>query len=436
MSKIWTVAIAEYVLAVKTKAFVISVILMPILMGGMIALKPLLENNRDISDQKIAVVDRSGGELVAALATAAEKRNAEGIREKSSGEQIHPRYLVEAPDAATLAGKSDPEIQLALADRVRNGELHAYLWIESGVIEAAPTAKASFHARSTSGDLRQWLGAQLTENVQRKRFEGEELDALKKKLAPVAVVPQELAVRTAEGTIQVGVVDTKGMQTGVGVGLGMLLFMLIMSGAPRQLNCVVEEKMNRVSEVLLGSVPPFDLMMGKLISSVGVSLTLGVLYVAGGYGVLNHFDLGALLDPQLFVWFTLYTIAGVFLFGSLFTAIGAACNDLNDAQSLITPVMLVVMLPMFVWPQVIEEPNSSFAMIASLVPFATPMLMVTRQAIPPGPLNAWEPYLGLALCVAMAIFCVFAAGRIFRVGLLSHGQAPKLTQLVKWVFKS
>lgn len=436
MSKIWTVAVAEYVLAVKTKAFVISVVLMPILMGGMIALKPLLENNRDIADQRVAVVDESGGELLQALVGASEKRNAEAIRDPESGEQIFPRYLFEAPEPSSTAGKSAPEIQLALADRVRSGELHAYVWIEKGILEVAPEAKVSFHARSTSGDLRQWLGAQLTEAAQRRRFEGEALEALKKKLAPVPVVPQELAVRTADGAIQIGVVDTKGLQTAVGVGLGMLLFMLIMSGAPRQLNCVVEEKMSRVSEVLLGSVPPFDLMMGKLISSVGVSLTLGVLYVGGGMGVLQHFDLGALLDPELLIWFTLFTIAGTFLFGALFTAIGAACSDLHDAQSLITPVMLIVMLPMFVWPQVIEEPNSTFSTIASLVPFATPMLMVTRQAIPPGPLQGWEPYLGLLLCAATAVLCVFAAGRIFRIGLLSHGQAPKLTQLVRWVFRS
>lgn len=435
MSKIWTVTVAEYVLAVKTKAFVISVVLMPILMGGMIALKPLLENNRDIQDQKIAVIDRSESALGTALSNSAEQRNKEKIRD-ANGEQIFPRYLIELPDAESFASQSDPEIQLALSDRVRKGDLHAYVWIQKGIVEVDPQALVSFHARSTSSDLRNWIAGVLTETAQRKRFEGEELDALKKKLAPVAVVPQELAELSSDGTIKVGVVDTKGKQTAVGIGLGILLFMLIMSGAPRQLNCVVEEKMNRVSEVLLGSVPPFDLMMGKLISSVGVSLTLGLLYVAGSYAVLQHFDLSGLLDPQLFVWFTLFTIVGVFLFGALFVAIGAACNDLNDAQALITPVMLVVMLPMFVWPQVIQEPNSNFAMIASLVPFATPMLMVTRQAIPPGPMHAWEPFLGLALCIAMAIFCVFAAGRVFRIGLLSHGQAPKFSQLIRWIFKS
>ena len=129
------------------------------------------------------------------------------------------------------------------------------------------------------------------------------------------------------------------------------MYITVMSSAPQLLNSVIEEKMSRISEVLIGSITPFQLMMGKLLGSVGVSVLLAAIYIAGGLvgrAVLGRLrerrDAGRISPGSL-----LFLVMAGLIFGSIFIAIGAACNDLKDAQSMMTPAMLLVMLPMFTW---------------------------------------------------------------------------------------
>ena len=119
------------------------------------------------------------------------------------------------------------------------------------------------------------------------------------------------------------------------------------------------------------------------------------------------------------------------LFGSIFMAVGAAVNQAKEAQGMLLPVWLLLMLPMFVWLQVIREPTSGFATWVSFVPPATPLLMVLRmtasEAVP-----LWQPIAGIVVLLATTALCVLAAARIFRIGILAQGKAPKLSQLIRW----
>jgi ABC-2 type transport system permease protein len=192
--------------------------------------------------------------------------------------------------------------------------------------------------------------------------------------------------------------------------------------------------MQRIAEVLLGSVQPFALMMGKLIGMVGVSLTLSSIYLGGAYWAVQHYGYGEYLTWDIVAWFLLYQTLAVFMFGSIYAAVGAACTDMKEAQAMLTPVTLIAMLPMFIWISVVKEPTSVFSTIASLFPPATPTLMLARQAIPPG-IPLWQPILGLALMVATTFLCVYAAGRIFRVGILLQGKGARFSDLVRWVIR-
>ena len=122
------------------------------------------------------------------------------------------------------------------------------------------------------------------------------------------------------------------------------------------------------------------------------------------------------------------------MWGGMFIAVGSAVSDMKEAQSLVTPVMLIAVSPMFVWLNVVKEPSSSFALAMSLIPPATPMLMIIRQAVPPG-IPAWQPALGITLVLLTTIACVFAAGRIFRVGILMQGKGAKVGEMMRWVFR-
>ena len=196
---------------------------------------------------------------------------------------------------------------------------------------------------------------------------------------------------------------------------------------------VLEEKMSKISEVLLGSLSPFQLMLGKLLGSIGVALLLATLYLGTALAVAVKFGYGDLARPELLAAAALFIFLGVLLFGSIFMAIGSACNDLKDAQSLMAPVMILALMPAMLWMIVLQRPASPISVGLSLFPPATPMIMLMRMALSPPP-PAWQVILSVVLTTLTALFCVWASGKIFRTGLLMQGKAPSFAQLAKWVF--
>jgi ABC-2 type transport system permease protein len=122
------------------------------------------------------------------------------------------------------------------------------------------------------------------------------------------------------------------------------------------------------------------------------------------------------------------------MFGSLFIAVGAAATDVKDTQTLLMPIMLIACLPFFALGPIMQEPNGTIARVCSFFPFSTPMLLVARQSVPPG-VPAWEMAAGIAIVLLTTLVCLWAAGRIFRVGILMTGKGAKFTEMVRWVFR-
>jgi ABC-type Na+ efflux pump permease subunit len=220
---------------------------------------------------------------------------------------------------------------------------------------------------------------------------------------------------------------------GIPVAVLMLMYITVMSSAPQLLNSVIEEKMSRISEVLIASVTPFQLMMGKLIGGVAVSTLLAAIYIAGGLAVAQYWGgYASAVTPMILVWFLLFLVMSIFIFGSLFVAIGAACNDLKDSQSMMTPVMVLVMLPMFTWASVLRAPDGTMATVLSLIPTAAPFLMMLRIALRPGP-PGWQIAASVALMAGTVMVVVWAAGKIFRTGLLMQGKSATVAEMLRWV---
>jgi ABC-2 type transport system permease protein len=197
---------------------------------------------------------------------------------------------------------------------------------------------------------------------------------------------------------------------------------------------VVEEKMQRIAEVLLGSVRPFELMMGKLVGMMAVSLTIAGVYLSGAYWAASHFGFGDYISIDLLVWFLVFQTMADLMFGSLFIAVGAACTDMKETQNLLLPIMLLVCLPLFLMGNIIQDPAGPVVRGLSFFPFATPNLMIVRLALQPG-LPWWEPALGVVVVLLSTIFCVYAAGRIFRVGILMQGKGARIGEMLKWVVR-
>ena len=281
--------------------------------------------------------------------------------------------------------------------------------------------------------LRGWIAGVVNADVRARRFKAAGIDqTVAERLSrPVPTENLQLAERSDAGSAKkVDPVRTMA----VPVVLLFFVFMIVMTSGPQLLNSVIEEKMSKISEVLLGSVTPFELMMGKLIGNVGVSMLLATLYLGAAYGVAAYNGYADVITPGLLAALVVFLFLAVLVFGSLYMAVGAACNDMKDAQSLMWPVMILSMLPMFVWTSVLKDPTSSLSVGMSLFPTATPFLMLMRMAMQPPP-PPWQVALSIALTTATAIACVWAGGRIFRTGLLMQGKTPTLAEMAKWAMK-
>ena len=438
MRKLWVIAKREYRATVQTKAFIIAIVLMPIMMGGGLGVQMLMEGRVDTGDKKIAVLDLSG-RTFATLEQAVEKRNRDDIWDTQRKRQVESKYCLEE---VTAKGEDLNAELLALSDRVRKGELFAFIVIPGNILDenmpGGNSAKAVqyYSNQPTYDSVRRWLSRNINDQVVSVRLAKAGIDrgVVEQALAPVSVDNLGLVNRDESGGIKQAEKVNEAIAFGVPIGMIMLMFMSITITAGPLLNSVLEEKMQRIAEVLLGSVAPFELMFGKLIGYAGVSVTLVAVYFSGAYAVLIYYGLASAIPLPLLGWFVVYQIMSVLMFGSIFLALGACCNDVKEAQNLMMPVWLVMCIPMFTLGVVMEHPNSLFSVLLSLFPPCTPMLMILRMAIPPG-IAVWEPIVGVLIVLLTTVVSVWAAGRVFRVGFLMQGKPPKLREIARWVVR-
>ncbi len=222
-----------------------------------------------------------------------------------------------------------------------------------------------FHSDNPNDDLlRNWLAASVNGEVRSRRFRSagidqsiaDRVDQPLSRREPRALRPRlvrrggaELAIKPAQKIDPVRTMLVPAV-------LMFAMFFVIMTSSPQLVNSVLEEKMSKISEVLLGSVTPFELMMGKLLGNAGVAVVLAVFYLACGYGGRRVLRLCRRRLAQLLVALAVFLLVAILLYGSLYMAVGAACNELKDAQTLMMPVMMVSMFPTFVWVAVFKSP--------------------------------------------------------------------------------
>jgi ABC-2 type transport system permease protein len=451
MRKVLVIAAREYRAAVRTRAFLISLCLMPVLMGGSFLIQMVFKQLDDTTEKRVAVLDRTpGGQVFPFLEKAMERRNQYLIFDPDTGKQTQPVFRLERIEPSADDPDKVKEQRFELSRRVQDGEFYGFLDIGPDVYAYSDTPPAepnqpindraavrfqSNHA--TNRAFYPWADRVVNQAVQQHRFAEANVPQGK-----VQAIQQTVPLRVkglSKRNKETGAVEDPSDESQIAnlivpALLIMLMFMLVMTGATPPMQGVVEEKMQRIAEVLLGSVRPFELMLGKLVGMVGVSLTVVAVYLTGSYLAAARSGYTEFIPGWLLAWFVVYQVLAVLMYGSLFIAIGAAVTDMKETQGLLMPVMVVAMLPLFLLLPIIEEPNSLFATLCSFFPPSTPMLMLARQAIPPGP-PWWQPPLGIALVLATTLGCVYAAGRIFRVGILMQGKGARMGDLVRWVVR-
>jgi ABC-2 type transport system permease protein len=433
MPKALIVAQSEFVTLVRSKAFLIGLILMPVVMGTSIMLVRATKDATDMKDRTFAIVDYTGVvaeplSAVANLYNAGSPSPMDAVLPRKG-----PRFI---PVEIKPTGANPEELRLDLSNRVRKQEFFAFVEVPAEILDPASSVAIRYYSDHPSYNaLPQWLRATINAAVLNERFRRASVDrALVVRLTKQSPIDERgLFERGAAGEIKAAEAVNVARAFGIPVAVLALMYITIMTSAPQLLNSVIEEKMSRISEVLIGSVTPFELMMGKLLGGAATSIVLCGIYIAGGLIVVQYWGgYASAVTPAIVGWFVLYLTLALFIFGSLFIAIGAACNDLKDSQNMMTPVMLLVMIPVFTAGTVLRAPDGTMATVLSLVPTAAPFLMLLRISLHPGP-PMWQIVVSVVLMTGTALVVVWAAGKIFRTGLLMQGKSATLAEMVKWV---
>lgn len=400
----------EYLQRVRSKWFVIATVAGPLIMLGLIVVPALLAARGQEADRLMVVVDRTG---------VLYERVAEGMERAG--------YTVE------LA--SGPEAEAGLRARVEADELGGYLVLDSSTIDRG---SARMVATSRPSIVRQVALQQIVVQAAIEARIGEGGDDLQALLSGGDLDFEVLA----DGGV--GFDDAAFAASYLGA---FILYMTILLYAVSVMRSVLEEKSSRVVEVVISSMRPHQLMLGKILGVGAVGLTQLGIWVASGALIVSA-GIPALLaaNPRFAQLaelrevlpglgyaglFAVFFVGGYFMYSGLYAAVGAMCNTDEEAQQAQFPVIMLLVVPIIFVTQVINEPNTTLSVVLSLIPFFSPILMFARAATGAAPL--WQvgvSVLGMALAV---IAIAWVAGRIYKVGILMAGKRPTLPELWRWV---
>lgn len=436
LHKILLIAKRDYVASVMRKAFLFGLVFAPLMFGGGLFGIAVLRVTDGNKERKIAVLDRTGVAATAIIQAADEQSKRAAAF--GDGPNVVGRYVLETEPVE----EGDPNGQrLALSNRVRRGELFAFFEVNPEALHPAkhPSENlVSFYTNAGGIDQTQaWLSGPINDGLRRVRLSqlGIDGDRSNDVIAGVPLTRMNLVSRDLNtGAIQQARKGNPVEGFVVPFVLLFLMMMIVMIGAAPMLAAVAEDKMQRVFEMLLASATPFELIMGKVLASVGRSLTSSVFYVIGGVLALEGMALAGFIRFDLLPWFFVYLIAEVTMLSALGAALGAACSAPRDAQQLTPLLIMPVMLPVFLLAPLAQQPNGVFATVLSLIPPFTPLVMIMRQAMPGG-VPGWQPWVGLIGVASCALLVTWAAARIFRVGILLQGKPPRIGEILRWAVR-
>lgn len=426
MEKIKLIIAREYVAKLKSRTFILLTILGPLLYIGLIAGSALLTKSSRDSEKTILISDESGKYLNAFSSlefltiqpsnlTEAEIERAFEEEELAVPALFIPEDIMEGKEARLYYSENPGMGVIDRIQNVLNNQIREYKMRESGI----------------DPDL-----------VRKLEDSGIELSSIN--------MSKEGAAGSAEAASAVSFISA------------FLLYFFIFLYGSMVLRGVQEEKTSRIAEVLISTVKPFELMMGKIIGNALVGITQFLIWVGlvvlgtvlfstlGGGAepqvgmqagaeaqekamellpmILNQ--LSALPIGQIVLFFFVYFIGGYLLYSSIFAAIAAAVDGQQDLQQFMFPVIIPLILAFVIMPSVIENPNNTIAIVFSIIPFTSPIVMMAR--IPFG-VPWYELMLSVVLLTATFILMVYLAGKIYRIGLLSYNAKPSWRQLFKWL---
>ncbi|MBM3432602.1 MAG: ABC transporter permease [Bacteroidetes bacterium] len=423
MNKTFIIIKREYLTRVRKKTFIISTLLFPLLYVGLIfGMGYLAENSKQVLN--IALVDQSGYFGQAVL----DEENTIDPSSKLSLISEKAADVFRDPESAGFDGF----IRIPALDWQRGNDS---MWLES---------KKSYGSGTTAA-----VQAKLNRIWSRIKNDSLSIDESKQAIlqgSQLSIRPRNLEDDTANANLA----------EVIGYIAGLLIYMILLIYGSQVMMGVMEEKTNRIAEVLVSSVRPFQMMMGKILGIGLVALTQFLLWIGFVFLIYNitmatgnglgsaSAMVGAMQNvitginvPLILFCFGFYFLGGFFFYSSLYAAIGSAVNeDLREAQSLSFPITMLVIISIALMTTAIANPTGPIAVWASLIPFSSPIVMMAR--IPygvPGTVPWWQLGLSMLLLILGFLATVWFAAKIYRTGILMYGKKPSWGEMLKWVFR-
>jgi ABC-2 type transport system permease protein len=414
------IARTEYLEGARTRWFLISTVLGPIFMLGVVLFPAWLQSRGAGKTLHVALVDQSTDQI--------------GAQVKASLEQAPPgrsaRFAVDVPTGVDAESG-------ALQERVDAGSLDGYLVLPP---DASTGGRIVYRGTDASpGADMENLDRALEQAVHEARARSLHLsdDQFAQLTAPVDFEPEQA---TGAGQNASG-----GAAFAVAYFVAFMLYMGILLYGINVMRAVIQEKVNRVVEVVVACTTPLHLMLGKVLGAGALGLTQMAIWV--GAGVVVSSNSGAILahlgvhgassivlpslSPAILVVIGAYFFGGYFLYSSIFAAIGAANNSDREAQQAQMPVTMMMVVAFLCFPVITSAPRDAAAVGLTMVPFLSPVLMPMRYLLSPVP--AWQLALSLALLAGSVALAVWLASRIYRVGILMFGKRPTLGEIARWI---
>ena len=430
MRKVLIIIKREYLVRVRTRAFMIGTIISPLLMLALIAL-PIFFATRGGGDRRVTVLDQTGDpDMFAAIKRSLEARG-EGDDELNRRDPGVGRTNYTLAQRVVAPSEDLQAVELQYQQQAARDPNLTYLVLRPG---SAEPLEVEYFAKNTSDFSIGTLERAINDAVSTLRLKRAGLNT-----AQIAAYTKRIEMKRNKITSSGGVEEGGRADFVVAFIMLFFIYMTVLIYGLAVMRGVIEEKQSRIVEVLVSSVRPTQMMLGKVIGIGMVALTqVGVwalsALVLTTFGVSVFASRGLTMPNvpiSLLIYFVVYFVLGYFLFATLYALVGATVSSEDEAQQAQIPVTILLVVPMMIFNMIMANPTSNASIALSMIPFFAPTLMMMRIAVVNPPL--WQILLSMLIMAASILGCVWVAARIYRVGILMYGKRPSIAELGRWL---
>ncbi|HEY6457715.1 MAG TPA: ABC transporter permease [Steroidobacteraceae bacterium] len=446
LNRIGLVAARDYKAMITSRGFLIGLFVLPVIIVIFTVVMPRVLNSRSPQVAGEVLVIDPTGRVTAQLQHTVTPADIELRRSMENGQNPAAPPARSATTSMPAVGPPIPSVSLVPLPGDADVSSHKSWLIQRrdatpqhlAIVVVRPDAVVRRPDSAAFGNFDLYTSARIDDNTEttlRGSIRAALIDA---RLRSIGEDPATIAKAQQVMQPEAVLVSATGERSGsrgvarfLPVACGILIFFGVIMGGNTLMTSTVEEKSNRVIEVLLAAVSPLELMYGKLLGQLGLGLTMLGVYLLMAVFSLGQYALVGVLEPMLIVYVFAFYFFSYLVFGSLMLVIGSAVNQMAEAQSFMGPITILLVFSYSMSAIVGQAPNSTFSVAMSFIPPVNTFAMIGRVASSAPP-PAWQVWTTLLISAVTSALVIWFAAKVFKIALLMHGKPPSIATLFKW----